>query len=145
MQHCKNTYIKRVWQLIYTKFHLIFHFQPITSTHRHLDEQSMQRGCRTTFCKRRCYNQSQQRRTGAFKTKELNRRPVPVRLAPKKQTPQSHTFKGTDKKKKSKVKPLKLEAELPSERSVGFSAPGAQALTQRTKTVHLDAFWAACS
>lgn len=47
----------------------------------------------------RSHYQSQQRRTGAFKTKELKRRPVPLRLAPKKQTPQSHTFKGTDKKK----------------------------------------------
>lgn len=92
-----------------------------------------------TARKQRCYYQSEQRHTGAFKTKELKRRPVPLRLAPKKQTPQSHTFKGIEKNK-WKVKPLKLEAELPSERSVGFSAPGAQALTQRTKTVHLDAF-----
>lgn len=38
--------------------------------------------------------------TAALKTKELTCRPIPLRLALKKQTPQSHTFKGIKKSRK---------------------------------------------
>lgn len=38
--------------------------------------------------------------TAALKTKELTFRPIPLRLALKKQTPQSHTFKGIKKSRK---------------------------------------------